>query len=186
MNDIELENQLRPVLGTGERLIWAGQPKKGIHLRAADAYLIPFSLLWGGFAIFWETTVIATGAPFLFKLWGIPFVVVGLYMIFGRFIADAIRRKKTIYGITSDRIIIRSGIFNTEIKSLNIRTLSDISFSQKKDGSGTITLGPGIPFANKMRGFSWTGSSGTPELEMIPDVKSVYDKLISIQRQVHI
>lgn len=31
------------------------------------------------------------------------------------------------YGLTDDRIIIKSGVFNKTIKSLNVRTLSDIS-----------------------------------------------------------
>lgn len=183
MNDIELENELRPILGTGERLLWVGRPKRGVHFSAADIYLIPFSLLWGGFAIFWESMVITTKAPFFFKLWGIPFVLVGLYMIAGRFFADAWKRSKTVYGITNDRVIIKSGIFSPEIKSLNIKSITDITFSQKNDGSGTIVLGPTISPYNKIRGFSFTGSNNTPELQLIPDVKSVYDKIIHIQRQ---
>src|SRR5438128_1443265 len=141
MTDFELENELHPFLGPGERLVWTGKPKTGIVFRSSDIFFIPFSLLWGGFAIFWETTVITTSAPFFFKLWGIPFVLVGFYMIIGRFFTDARKRAGTVYGITEDRIIIRSGLFNKGIKSLNIRTLSDVSFTQKADHSGTITLG---------------------------------------------
>jgi hypothetical protein len=87
--NFELENELMPSLGSDEKLIWTGKPKTGIRLSSSDIFMIPFSLLWGGFAFFWETTVIATGAPFFFILWGIPFVVIGCYMIFGRFFFDA-------------------------------------------------------------------------------------------------
>ena len=55
---------------------------------------------------------------------------------------DAKKRANTIYGITPDRIIIKSGIFSRDIKSLNIRTLSDVTINQKADNTGTITLGP--------------------------------------------
>lgn len=145
--------------------------------------MIPFSLLWGGFALFWETSVFSSGAPLLFKLWGIPFVLVGLYMVVGRFFVDAQKRANTIYGITSDRIIIKSGIFNRDIKSLNIRTLSDITLIQKADSSGTITLGPTDLRYSMLHGMELRGIRQPPKLEFIMDVKAVYDKIIDLQRQ---
>lgn len=183
MTNFELEEELRPHLSSGERFIWTGKPKTGIIFRSSDTFMIPFSLLWGGFALFWETTVIVTDAPFFFKLWGIPFVLIGLYMIIGRFFVDAKKRANTIYGITSDRIIIKSGIFRKEIKSLNIRTLSDITISQKADNSGTITLGPTDIRYSMMQGMEWPGAKQPPRLEFIENVKSVYDKIIDLQRQ---
>ncbi len=62
--------------------------------------MIPFSLLWCGFAIFWEVSVLSTDGPLIFKLWGIPFVIVGLYMAVGRFFIDAKQRAKMYYGVT--------------------------------------------------------------------------------------
>ncbi len=142
MTNYAIESELSPNLSSDEKLIWAGKPKTGIIFRSSDVFLIPFSLLWCGFTVFWETSVIASGAPFFFKIWGIPFVLAGLYITGGRFFIDAKKRANTVYGITSDRIIIKSGIFNQSIKSLNIRTLTDITIDQKSDNSGTVTLGP--------------------------------------------
>ena len=45
---------VQPELTSGESVLWAGQPNPRIIFHKDDLYLIPFSLLWGGFAIFWE------------------------------------------------------------------------------------------------------------------------------------
>lgn len=183
MTNYDIENELKPNLSSDEKLIWTGKPKTGIVFRSSDSFLIPFSLLWCGFVIYWETSVFATDAPFLFKLWGIPFILLGLYITVGRFFFDAKKRSNTIYGITPDRIIVKTGIFSREVKSLNIRTLSNITINQKADNSGTITLGPTDFRFDIMQGMELLGVKQPPKLEFIEDVKSVYDKIIELQRQ---
>jgi len=179
------ESEIKPELGREERLIWSGRPRSGIILRAYDAFLIPFSLMWGGFAIFWEASVIAGGAPFFFMLWGIPFVLVGLYLIFGRFFVDAHQRNRTHYGITNERIIIISGLFRRSVKSLNIETLTDVSMSEKSDGSGTITLGPNHPMYGWFGGSNWPGAGQycAPSLELIDGARNVYETIREAQRE---
>ncbi len=45
-----------------------------------------------------------TGAPIIFCLFGIPSVLIGLFLLFGRFFTDAHIRGRTCYGITNERI----------------------------------------------------------------------------------
>ena len=111
--------------------------------------------MWGGFAIFWESNVMASKAPFFFRLWGIPFVAVGLYLIFGRFVVDAMQRGRTAYGLTDRPVVLISGVASETVKSLSLRTLSDVSLTEKADGTGTITLGPTQPMARWYGGASW-------------------------------
>jgi hypothetical protein len=47
-----LQSELRTHLDIDESLLWTGKPKQGINLKRSDAFMIPFSLMWGGFAIF--------------------------------------------------------------------------------------------------------------------------------------
>ncbi len=178
------EEALTSRLDKGERLLWSGQPRRGIRLRAQDAFIIPFSILWCGFAIFWETTAILGGAPLFFALWGIPFVCVGLYFVFGRFIADARSRARTFYGVTDERIIIVSGVFSRQIKSLQLRTLTDVSLTERGDGSGTITFGP-THFMNAMfPAGSWPGMGyySPPCFDRIENAKEAYDVIRNVQR----
>lgn len=174
-----LETQLSP----GETLLWSGPPRRGLLLRSADLYIIPFSLLWCGFAIFWNAGVWSSNAPVFFRLWGLPFLIVGIYVVIGRFFVDAWQRAKTYYGVTNERVIITSGLFSSNIKSLNLATLSDVSLSEKSDRSGTITFGPigsgwtaNFPFAvNK-------DAPVYPILDSIPEAKSVYEIIRNAQR----
>src|SRR5476649_1583398 len=110
MNGTPLDSYLDP----SERLLWSGQPKQGLRLQASDAMMIPFSLMWGGFAIFWEANALGlvqtnghqTTPPIFMAIWGIPFVLVGLYMIAGRFFIDAMTRGKTWYAVTDQRLLV--------------------------------------------------------------------------------
>jgi hypothetical protein len=182
MIDFDIQEELNSALSPGEKLVWTGRPRKGIVLRGSDVFLIPFSLFWAGFAIFWETMVLRSGVWFM-ALFGIPFICIGIYITIGRFFLDARRRANTVYGITEGRIIIKSGLFNKGINSLNLRTLSDITFTQKAGGSGTIILGAVNARYARMQGMAWPGVVQTPSLELIDDVKQVYDKIIELQRK---
>jgi hypothetical protein len=188
MDEVKMWNDSRTIfkneLSSGENILWSGKPKGGIQLRSSDIFMIPFSLLWGGFAIFWEYSVITHKAPFFFWLWGIPFVLVGLYIIFGRFIIDAKQRENTYYALTNERIIIVSGLLSRKSKSLNLRTLSEITLTQKNDGSGTITFGSVNPMSTWFGGGWWPTMYSTPCFEMIENAKKVYDKIREAQKGV--
>jgi hypothetical protein len=181
---------VRAQLESGEQLIWSGQPRQGLLLRPSDAFMIPFSLLWGGFAIFWEVSVILTGAPIFFWLFGIPFVLIGLYLIFGRFFTDARTRAATFYGVTNDRIIITSGKHGTRVQSLSLSTLGDITLDERADGSGTITFAAVSPLGRMGNFGAWPGVGATrgavpPSFEMIPQAKKVYEMIRGAQRRLN-
>lgn len=116
--------------------------------------MIPFSFLWGGFAILWEYSVIEEGAQFFFMLFGVPFVLVGLYIMFGRFYVEARQRSKTYYGVSNERVIIVSGLLRKQVQSINLRTLADISLSESSNGRGSISFGHTPAIASMLGGLS--------------------------------
>ena len=167
-------------LNSGERLLWKGRPRGGIRLRGMDFFLIPFTLLWAGFAFFSGFAAfrqaLQRGSPAWPALIPIvPFVVVGLYILIGRFFVDAMMRARTEYGLTNRRAIIVSGFFSSNVKSVDLRATPEILLSERHDGSGTITFGA-TPFGWWMQRSPWGfgSSSATPSFEMIEDVRSVY------------
>ncbi len=177
---IEIQKHLEP----RERVLWSGQPRQGIMLRGSDIFLIPFSLFWGGFAIFWEYSVLTQGAPVFFVLFGIPFVIIGIYLIVGRFYVEAKQREKTFYGVTSERVLIVSGLLQQRVKSLALRTLSDVSLTESRDGTGSISFGHSFPFASLFGGMAWPGMEQFmgPRLDTINNPKQVYQLIREAQK----
>lgn len=146
--------------------------------------MIPFSLLWGGFSFFWEYQVVhQQNAPAILMLWGIPFVALGVYLIIGRFFVDSFQRSRTVYGITDQRVLIVSGLMSKELKSMPLRTLSEVSLRERRTGSGSIVFGRTNDMYGTRYGTLWPGmrSRVSPEFELIKNVRNVYEILKEAQ-----
>ena len=168
-----------------ERSLWTGRPAQGLILRGSDAFLIPFSLMWCAFAIFWESSVLRTGGPLLLKLWGIPFVAVGLYMVIGRFFIDAWARSRTFYALTHERALIRSGIFSNRTVALDLLVIPDIGLDVRSDGRGTITFGtsPGANAMNNAFPIARNRQQAAPMFERIDDAQAVYNLIMKVKHE---
>lgn len=180
--DAEARRAISAELSGGERLLWAGMPKQGLRVRQSDLFLIPFSLLWGGFAMFWEFTVVTSDMTVFFQLWGVPFVLVGLYLIVGRFFVDAFQRSRTYYGLSDRNAIILRTAFSKQVKVLPLRTLPEVTLSERADGSGTITLGPPLHVSAAWSNNAWPGMVGPPMFEMVEAARPVYNQIRDAQR----
>lgn len=75
----------------------------------SDAFLVPFSVLWCAFAVYWTWMVLHSGKPRWFALVGLLFVGIGLYQLAGRFIVKARQKRRTVYGLTDTRAIVLEG-----------------------------------------------------------------------------
>ncbi len=184
MNTAEL---IRSELSPGEQVLWSGQPRQGIVFRASDALMIPFSVVWAGFAVFWLYSAAASGAPLPFVLFGVPFVLVGIYIVVGRFFVEARQRASTVYAVTTERVLISSGVLSRKTKSLNLRTLADLTLTTGSDGRGSISFGSSGPFGSMFAGMSsWPGAEQFigPRFELIDEARSVYELIRKSQAAV--
>ena len=187
--DAEWPASLRRQLAPGEQVLWQGRPRQGLMLHRADLWVVPFSLMWAGFALHWEWTVLHSDAPAFFILWGIPFVLVGLYITVGRFFFDARRRAGTRYALTTERVLLASGKDYRRVQSLPLRALPDIAVDESADGSGTITLGSAAsgPWGGWGAGLlppGWPGvPQGAPRLEAVADAQHVFQRIRDAQRR---
>jgi hypothetical protein len=149
----ELESILRRELMPGERLLWSGRPDPS-RLRAAFAIWF-FAVPWTAFALFWEAMALlpwmaSSHTPLgiqwsfgiIFPLFGLPFIGVGLTMLWMPFKA---RRKAahTIYGLTDQRLLRVSAGRQRESASVLISQMGPIDVTADADGYGTLRVQTG-------------------------------------------
>jgi len=174
--EYEATQKLQKELSPGESLLWSGRPKQGVLLRSTDGFLIPFSLLWSGSAVFATYRTYSSAATTGGLMFATVFLLVGLYLIIGRFFVDSWIRQRTFYGVTGSRILILTEAPMRYFNTLDLGTLSDLELSAKADGIGTITFGPrstrfgwpdGLPWPNTRRYMP-------SRFELVDNAKIVY------------
>jgi len=164
--------RLQPFMQSDENILWTGHPDRSRIFSSNDLVIVPFSLVWGGFAIFWMAG--ASSVDPLFALFGVPFVLIGQYFIWGRFLYKRWDRARTLYGLTDQRVLVLHG--NT-LQSTFVKQLGSVNQTTRADGSGTLDFGgssPGMAYwGNSGLDFMTRGRMGTAFYD-IPDVAQVY------------
>lgn len=74
----------KPYISDNEYILWEGAPEKGLTFTSRDLVMIPFSIFWLAFALFWEFSVITSTSSLFMAIWGLPFVGVGIYLLFNK------------------------------------------------------------------------------------------------------
>lgn len=163
MDEYGIQHLLQP----GEYLLWQGAPVGGVRLQKSDIFMIPFSILWCGFAVFWTVMVVGSGAPFFFGIFGMFFVAMGLYLVVGRFFTRARKLSHTAYAVTDKRVLILEDGTSTFLLYTQIPTLRK---EVRADGSGTIWFQPPTYYGSGKHRHHVPGVG----FEEIPDVEQVY------------
>ncbi len=130
-------------LDDGELISWVGQiSKKRAFNKKLPLFF--FGIPFTAFALFWMisvgTMLNKSFGNFVnyFALFGLPFLIIGIFMLLSPFIASLIA-KKSIYIITDRRaIIFNKTIFSNNVKSYYPKDLSNIETNQKGEDEGDI------------------------------------------------
>lgn len=184
----------------GERLLWTGQPDPRVIFERVDIFLVPFSLLWGGFALVWEAGVLGLGVfgeghrsavPWFFVLWGIPFVLVGLYFIAGRFFYKAWRKRRTYYALTNKRALVLVEGRGRTLRACLLSAVPTINKSVRSSGVGTISFGntswasmydnTGMDFFGAMGAL---GADSTVRFNDVRDADRVYGLAMAARKEL--
>ena len=189
---------ITPALLTEERILWEGKAFRGIIFQPIDLFLVPLSLVFGGLSLVWIGSAEGTAEDLILKLGCLPILVMGLYGALGRFVVDAIIRRRIAYFVTNKRVLIVKSHDGSTTEWVGIDSLPSLELDERPDGSGTIRFGKSIGW--------WTGnftpengrvldqlesdmdmiwqpmSDPTPQFIRIPNARSVYDLIQSLTK----
>ncbi len=139
------EAEFRKMLLPGERLLWYGRalkPKAG-HGCAQFGFGIAFT----GFALFWTSLAwLFTRAgsqqdsmAYWFPFFGIPFILVGLWLLVSPLLGRA-AAGKTAFAVTTDRVIrlfIGKGTISEDVE---VAQIAGIESTAAAEGRGSLVL----------------------------------------------
>jgi hypothetical protein len=160
--DPGVAGRITGVLAPGETLLWHGRPDTRVVFRGSDIVAIPFGAVFLGGSLYWieaaRSSTQSGGVSSDFWLAGIPFVLIGCYLLVGRFVASWWRKRQSVYAVTSDRAIALVG------GSLSTAPVNSGSVSLRRSMSGrhaTVVFEPFGAYYQWQPG-AMTGPAMTP------------------------
>ena len=139
-----IRNRIEHELLHEEKLIWMGLPTpQYFTLKAKDSF--SSGILMTAFMIFWMTaggvgvshTSLGIYGGILFALCGLPFLLIGLYML-STPLWTYKKLKKTVYAITNNRALIIELGWSVKTSAYTPQDLTKISREEKSGGTGNI------------------------------------------------
>lgn len=134
---IEFKNDLLP----GEEIVWIDKPKSGLRFSNRDLWLIPLALFGNLFLFYILLNKEALAYGFIIDWVLVPLAGAFLYLLVGRFAGDVLfMRKNTFYAITNKRVMLKSGFFTKQLSSIDLGSVSRITFWKNSRGGGFIKI----------------------------------------------
>lgn len=174
----ELRDAAQGELQEGERILWTGQPDAHRAMFQSGCLTL-FGIPWTAFAVFWTVMAaggvqsIGKGSPWawLFPLWGLPFIAIGIGMLLAPLWAWR-HARNTAYVVTNKRILfITLGKF-TKTQAF-LPSSDDLERSERADGTGDLTF-------LKQYGRDSDGDRTTNKMQFVgvPEVRRVETLLV--------
>ena len=191
MDKAKMNDLFQDELAADEALLWVGQSSTHKLFTRFDLFLIPFSIFWCGLAIYWEYSALLviirqSHGPGLFSpLFGLLFVLIGIYLMVGRFFYKNYQKQNTFYALTNQRVLI-SKTAKKNLQTQWIHEISTIHKSVDSAGIGTLIFG-NIPMFGSFYGNTGLDflasqyNNDVMALYDIPNAEEVYHQISQLQ-----
>lgn len=131
-----LDEQIAKMFAINETCVWYGKPQKKCHVLGAVIKMLPFVLLWLAFDSIFIVGMIFGGvadeAPSFIWAIIVPFFAFHLMPVW-IWIAGIVKAvagyKNITYCVTNERIIVKTGLVGTDIRSVLLKEVDSIDLS---------------------------------------------------------
>ncbi|MCR8548703.1 aspartate carbamoyltransferase catalytic subunit [Salipiger sp. P9] len=172
---------LSGLLDPGERLLWQGRPDTTLSFAPLRPAQIVLGLALAAFALFWTGKALPTGGADslpdrILPLFGLVFLLLGLYAAGGYALWDRLRRRHSRYLLTDRRALIVTDLplAGRRLKSCPIGP--DTVLERTETPPGTIW------FSHEHRRRAQGSTRAPIGFERIPDAREVFGRMRAIQR----
>lgn len=191
MNQTDSRNDadeiISAVLEPNERLLWAGRPRQGLILRKADVVMCILGLALAVYFVLPAINGLNNGMPVRQLLMSIPVLIFFGMFVFGRLVTEIWHRARTVYGVTSERVLFVS--FGRQIKSLELDSMLDARLRPHgPSGGGTIRFGRDAAQqgATMAQNVGWFSIASLNAFELERDARAVFQLVkAALERPAH-
>jgi len=175
------DSALRSVLQPGERVLWKGRPRRRFDFSGFALWI--FALPWTAFSLFWTFTAwrmtridsadgdAFTVMSYLFPLFGVPFILIGLAMMAAPVLAITLPGR-TLHAVTDRRVLrLVAGRLST-LRSIPGGTIATVTAKPRPDGSGTLVLELHKTFTLKHGATQRSAQSVRSVIRAVPNVRA--------------
>lgn len=177
--------ELDKVLDQNEKILWEGGPSFWPFFFGRSLALTMFGIFWIGFlAIFFIASPAAPG-PFKYVIFITPHFWIGLFMLFGPTIYNALVFKHTYYAITDKRVIIQKGWIGRDFEMIDFDQVTNaevnVGVFDKLFGGGNT----GSILVSTAGSFTYTRQSAVQKPYTISNIANPYDVFKFFKKVTH-
>jgi hypothetical protein len=174
MEDFQNPNPMSINLRREETILWSGNPNPGIKFHPRGIIALGF---WSLITIITIVIHAVNHVSLCFVLYSILFTLFNTTCLL---LVDPIRRQKTSYLVTNQRIIIKSSFISQSVRPVELNSIKKINRIIYRDGPGTIIFDKD----------SWRNRSSfppyylSPVFEFIDEPERVYAIIENARAQI--
>lgn len=152
-----LDTELVP----GETVVWQQAPAAGTRIRGAGFTRL-FGVFWLAFSLFWEVTALtsafgAGGMAMIFPAFGLPFVGIGIWLVFLMPGRSNRQLNSTLYAATDRRLMILTTYPQRTVRAMPLTAVRSMTKRVNRSGSGDLYFGLDSAFVSYGDGYAGRG-----------------------------